>query len=799
MLLNQGLFSQNSDTENRQLWLLTAKVSVNSTYVRDTIDGYSVESMQIDKKFHQTSETSASSTISAVIENQAENPLKEFFYDSGSGEPVRMSVTGKGTHTETTIGSETINGKLISADERTDNVSGSAQSAYIQFVYSDDYKMVSISTGMNARGISDARLYFDGWKDYGGEIEDYVINCDGGCNLSDDKNCKITKTGKGYTASWSLSENEKERTSNGIAYSTKETSIDVTLVPYKESDKPVVMLQGCQKLGVGETGTVTAVAKPEGGSYKFWVEPADLITVSVNDATATLTGQTPGRGVLMVEYTTPDGKTAQTSVEASCIKIESYNGGQAIPQIAFYDIDGKKKTGVITVPVTAQPSDAIELVTFELTNPGVLSAVGIGTEVTLQGITLGKTSLQAKTTCGASTGPAVEVEVVNCDDETNARLAEMMRLAKEEQKRTAEEIEKILGSKEFEKASDHIAESTGNLAIKTGGLIIGTLSGGAGKGVQTAAGIYGTASGALDVIKGGGDIIKQVSNLSQFIVQLGGSAMQQAIAGGTETLDAAREFGEDLGVLKATSIRLKGATDVYEQANRQVERISGLQSICRKGTKPQPKQDQAPAVTEKPKTDPTPKPNPTPTPKQDATPKPEPTNPVPKTEEPTVQEPQTEDPIADDEVLVDPERPVIPPRQVGLPYEPGDCGCDKSRALTANSESFSTMQTGMDNLQKCVDNFSSGPLTEYINTLKEWINVTEGLEKAVNTGEKELIAASKEAIPIIESLLVRTKSFDEAGKIFLDEFKACPESMKAGVEVLNSVNKITVESLKLKY
>ena len=95
MLLNWDLFSQNSDTANRQLWLLTAKISVNRTYMRETIKSFRIESMQTDNKFHQSAKTSASSTISAVIENQADNPLKDFFYDPSSVEPVSMSVTGK--------------------------------------------------------------------------------------------------------------------------------------------------------------------------------------------------------------------------------------------------------------------------------------------------------------------------------------------------------------------------------------------------------------------------------------------------------------------------------------------------------------------------------------------------------------------------------------------------------------------------------------------------------------------------------------------------------------------------------
>ena len=173
-----------------------------------------------------------------------------------------------------------------------------------------------------------------------------------------------------------------------------------------------------------------------------------------------------------------------------------------------------------------------------------------------------------------------------------------------------------------------------------------------------------------------------------------------------------------------------------------------------------------------------------------------PTQPI---EETTVNDTQTEDLPTEDEVLIDPERPQIPPRQVGLPYEPGGCGCEQSHKLTANSESLSTMQSGFENLQKCVDNFSNGPVTDYIKTLKEWSTVTEDLGKAINAGPAEFEAAAKVASPIIESLLVRTKSFDEAGKSFLEEFKACPESMKSGVEVLNSVNEITVESLKINY
>lgn len=577
-------------------------------------------------------------------------------------------------------------------------------------------------------------------------------------------------------------------------YSEYERQIEVVikLAPLGFMRKPEVSLNGCSEMGVGEEGVVTAKANKEGGTYRFWAEPQDILTIESNGSSAKLRGSSPGRGTLYVEYTSPEGKKASASKVAACVVVKSYNNGQAIPPIPLFDIDGKSLSGIVKIPVETQPGEATDLLTFSASDPGTVTAVGLGDVIALQGIRSGKTTVQATTKCGGTTGAPVEVEIVNCDAETNARLAEMMRLAKEEQKRAAEEVEKITGSKEFEKAADEIGKSTYDLAEKTAKLIIGTLSGGsaASAAAKTAADIISSASLLQSFVKGG-DAATQAYNVSKVLVKLSGDKMLKSAVSANETLDAATKFGNDLGTLLATSIRLTGATQVYEQANRQVERISGLQSICRKGTKPQPKQEKYPEESEKPIADATPKPN--------ATAKPDPTDPTQPIEETTVNDTQTEDLPAEDEVLIDPERPQIQQRQVGLPYEPGGCGCEQSRKLTANSESLSTMQSGFENLQKCVDNFSSGPVTDYIKTLKEWTKVTEDLGKAINAAPAEFEAAAKVASPIIESLLIRTKSFDEAGKSFLEEFKACPESMKAGVEVINSVNEITVESLKINY
>ncbi|MCK7538996.1 MAG: hypothetical protein MZV63_52705 [Marinilabiliales bacterium] len=88
-------------------------------------------------------------------------------------------------------------------------------------------------------------------------------------------------------------------------------------------------------------------------------------------------------------------------------------------------------------------------------------------------------------------------------DETKAKLAEEMRIAKEAQQQAYKEIANILGSEEFARAADRIAESTGNLAIKMGGAIIGSLSGGkVDAGVKTAAKIYGVGSNLYDFVNG---------------------------------------------------------------------------------------------------------------------------------------------------------------------------------------------------------------------------------------------------------------------------------------------------------
>ncbi len=798
------MLSVASLAQDSGLWLLTARITQSRTMNKDTLIRTEAGNHIWEKERHVSVRTITRGDIKAVIENLAEDPTYEFMFHSDVGEPISLTVSGEGSHSESSKFVESIDGKMINADTRDINVSGSAlPEASLVFYYSPDSKDASASIGIRAKGSDKGRMFFDEWKDYGGDLDDYYLSCSAGCSVSDDRSCNIIKTSAGYQVTWKTSESRQRHTVDGTEFITTESTLSLTIKPYKEPDKPEVTLYGCSELGTEEQGEVFASGKPEGGKFRFWVEPDNLLTVeSDGESSAILTGAEPGKGTLYVEYTTPLGKTNTASQQASCVKIENYHGGQAIPQIALFDVDGEKLPGVLKVPLSAQPSNIEELVDFVPADKSVLAAVGLPGAVELTGSKAGKTTLKATTNCGHDTGPTVEVEVVNCSDETKAKLAEEMRIAKEAQQQAYKEIANILGSEEFAKAADRIAESTGNLAIKMGGAIIGSLSGGkADVGVKTASKIYGVGSNLLDFVNGlaAGENMATASNMAQMIVELGGTDNQQAVASAIETIQAAYEFGKDLGSLIATDRKLQEAVKWAEHWNKYIEDVVRRQRICRdsteepKGTEQPPKE---PKEKEQPPKDPVP-------PKTDPEkPTPQPDKPKPKTEEPSGDEPPSDDPAGDDpgDTDIPPVPPKGEPKTIGLPFAPSeDCGCNSSKDLTGTATGLSALESGLTNLGKCVEDFSKGPLTDYVTTLKGWKEVSSALDNAIKAGPEELKKVAGEAAPRIELLLGDTKSFDEAGRVFYENFKSCPESTSSGVGLMKSAMTVTVDSIKTKY
>lgn len=594
---------------------------------------------------------------------------------------------------------------------------------------------------------------------------------------------------------------EKAVSNSGLGMDGNGTYAYSVTVTASLPDRGGVEIIGCSELGVGEEIVVTAKASKEGGTYRFWAEPQEMFSIQTNGSSATLRGSSPARGTLYVEYTGADGKRAEAKKEAACVNVESYNDDQKFPQIALFDIDGKKLDGILKVPVEIKPNNAADLLSYIPADPGVLTAVGLDNVVTIQGILPGITMLQATTDCGLNAGPAVEVEVVNCDDETIASLERMKKAALENLVEATNEMQRVAGSPEFEKARDELVSSTQELLAKAALTIIAN-----GKSptkvIDVAAEIADKGAALSEVIASSnpeemkdnigktaaGDSFEKIieTQFGETVGDLCGKSLS-AIFAIDEVQKAAKKFADNMGEILKHDDVMKSLMENYEQAMRNFDRISKRLNVCKAGT-------EKPQAKEQPKSDPTPKPSDPKTPKE-PTPKSEPTtDEQPKTSEPT----QTE-PTADDEVLVDPEPPTVPPKQVGLPYEPADCGCEKTKDLTLKSADFSKLGVGMKNLGKCVENFRSTSLTDYQIALQEISQLTDSLSSTLKSDAEVFLVKAKGSKPRLDGLVLRVKSYDKTGTEFLKTMENCPESVHTGMEIFQSVEKITVESLKLKY
>ena len=549
-------------------------------------------------------------------------------------------------------------------------------------------------------------------------------------------------------------------------------------------EKPEVTLEGCSEFGDGELGEITATGKPEGGTYEFWVEPSDLMSVDASGATATLTGSTPGRGTLYVEYTSPDGTKTQASKPASMVRIYYYNLREDIPEIPLYDIDGKKLSGRLTISYSSLPDEAQELVDFVSGDPSIFTPVASADNIDIQGLKPGKTTLEARDNCGNTTGPTVDVEVVNCDDETIARLEKQRQAATENLQIATKELQSIAGSKEFEKARNDLVASTIDLLAKVGLTII---AGGdpTSAVVKSAAKIADSAAGLSDMLDSGSHEEFFINGVKAAAGNIWGETVGTLI-GLAEVGEAANRFYENIGEIKLQENALKSALESYEKAMKAVEDVVRRQQIC-KGDKSEPKKQEEPKADQSPEpTKPTP-----------------PTEPKPKTDTPPVKDQPTEEPVTpepgDEEPPVPPTTPAGETRQVGLPYSPEECGCEESKSISISSAGISALQAGIKNIGDCVEKFNSISVTDYTNALNELSALTDTLKSAADEDPAIFGVKAKEAKPKLDSLIERTKSYGEAGQTFLKQFEKCPESVSAVMDVLKSAMTVTIDSIKTKY
>ena len=571
---------------------------------------------------------------------------------------------------------------------------------------------------------------------------------------------------------WASLQKTNERTLTGPESGT--LKISVTFHGGALPGAAAVALEGCFEVGEGGQGQVTAAGKPAGGTYRFRVIPPDVMKIQASGATATLTGGSPDKGTLFVEYTTPEGKTAEASHAVASARLVSINGGAAIPEIPLYDIEQKKLPAVLEVPMKVLPEGAGDSIVFVPDDPSVVTLVNLGNAVAIQGLREGKTAFQARFKCGGPFGPKYPVEIVRCDKETIAAIDKMIRDAFEERRTAAREFSAAMDSKEFQEAADNLPTATLKLAWKTSLLVAGTMSG-FGKvdqGVKTVTDVAGKLDAFGDIIVDIAtqpDAVDQITNWGALIAEFSGNRWAALVADAQDAASTAVDVGRMLGNMIGQTGRMTKAAQWMESWNKNIEDLVKRKRFCRKTEQPPGREDppkEPDKTTPKPKTDPK-KTDPTPKPTPPTTPREETIPPTPPGETPP------------------PQPPPAPPRQVGLPYDPGDCGCDKELAVRQDPAGFASINMGFGNLLDCVGRLQKD-LSGYTATLQE-ISVAVGkLDAAKKAGGAALSAAAKEAAPAIAGFSTKVKGFGAAAKTFSDGFKACPDATKAGISFLQS-------------
>src|SRR5690606_6144699 len=109
----------------------------------------------------------------------------------------------------------------------------------------------------------------------------------------------------------------------------------------------------------------------------------------------------PGSETLHVEYTAPDGTKAKASRPLTCVRVATLNGGAPL-RIGPHDVDGRRVDGVRTVSVEAEPGPAA--LEYRAADAAILGLAPTSAVLQVQGVRVGRTTVQAYTSCGQPVG-----------------------------------------------------------------------------------------------------------------------------------------------------------------------------------------------------------------------------------------------------------------------------------------------------------------------------------------------------------------------------------------------------------
>lgn len=571
-----------------------------------------------------------------------------------------------------------------------------------------------------------------------------------------------------------------------------------------------VTVEPCELLAVDQEGTVTATGEPPGGSCTFSTEPASVARVQAQGCTATISALRPGTATLQVAYAAPGGTVSRASQELTVVRVETINEGQPVPKFAIFDKDLVLKSSsslTSTVPVSAQERSSAVLLGYALSNPAVLTARAQPDSVLLQGLRIGKTTLQARTGCGGPTGPVVDVEVVRCDDETMKMLREQMEIAKDGARQANRDYHRATDRADFQRAASRITSSTKQLAVKTAGAIVSA----AGAITGVTGGADAKIIGTLSDLWTAGDSVRDAARDGALLQPAGRvvlSGIKDGLKGDVATgiglamdldsaMEAARDFGADLGELMGTNLRLDEAARAQANFLRIIEELTAKIVFCTKGGEQAPGTDGG--EPQKPGPDPKPPSKKGQGKRGSSTPSSDPTTPPPGPGEPPP-----------DETLWDPPppQPGPGPLQVGLPYLPADRGCSSpaggvvtmasapeasqavilASAVAVSPDAIPTsapadVGRGLQNLNGIIVDFSTGPLARGQRVIQGWLGLIDRMEAALTTPEASPSVGAA-FVPELGALLGEVKVVEDGTKAFVKEFGSCPAAVQAGISAL---------------
>lgn len=354
---------------------------------------------------------------------------------------------------------------------------------------------------------------------------------------------------------------------------------------------PSVKLEGCVVLPKGANATITAQGDPSGGSYRFSGDSSNIFDVQPWNNQATVTGSTPGRGTIQVEYSV-NGKTATASLEGGVVELISVNRGEPLPKLGLYDVQGKLSSRVYSFDLQVEPADGGSMLSFRAENEALANVLTGSSTLQLQPVRVGKSRLQAQISCGFPVGDPFPFEVVPCDDEVMEELTQQEAQLIRRQQELVKRITRMTADPEFDRAGREVAANTQNMAIKLGETIAAVLTLGeaaAAKNAGAAAEVVRNAkhlSVASDVWSGYGIVKdgfegKALSAGVSAWVLASRSAVRSLIKTVVEATWAAEQLGQDLGTLVGFAEELAALEAHHKPIQQDLDRVWRVLKQCR--------------------------------------------------------------------------------------------------------------------------------------------------------------------------------------------------------------------------